>query len=251
MTETFTIEAKDMPSQKVSISFREPTFSDRVEASRRYPATNRAGFLLEELLASMCITGFNDNPLPSAPRDPIDYLKELDHVDGQYFIRVFLTMFTVDEELAKQANDIGLKMKTSADLTHTVPKDVLPGSGKAFSFRVPTLGDRMELDRRYPGADSNCGYSLEEMMFCQALVSVDGSPVERSRDYVSVLSDWTHLDSQFALSVFISAITIDKTDESRAKSLGKSLRNNVRATPQKSTKATTSKSSKEDTTTQA
>lgn len=248
MSQIFTISAEEMPTKTASVSFREPSFFDRREASRRYPTASRVGYAVEELLAAMCLTAFNDNPLPESPRDPIEFLKEMGHVDGQYFMATFLAMFTLDEDMAKQAKEVGLKMKTSSDSVHSVPAGFLPGDGVPFSFHAPTLGDRMALDRAYPGADSNCGYSLEEMMFCDCLDTISGEAVNKKRDIITLIDEWSHLDAQFALGIFINAVTIDKSDDSRAKTLGKSLRASKKATSQKSTKPSTTKTAKVDTT---
>ena len=248
MPEIFTIPAEEMPTKTASVSFREPTFFDRREASRRYPTATRVGYAAEELLAAMCLTAFNGVPLPESPRDPIEYLKEMGHIDGQYFMSTFLALFTLDEDMAKQAKEVGLKMKTSSDASHSVPSGFLPCEGISFSFHAPTLGDRMALDKAYPGADSNCGYSLEEMMFCDCLDTINGEPVTKRREIISLIDEWTHLDAQFALGIFINAVTIDKNDDNRAKSLGKSLRANSKAQSKKSTKTSTTKTSKVDTT---
>ena len=245
----FTIEAEEMPSGSVSISFREPLFSDRLEASRRYPTSARVGYSLEELLLSMCLVGINGNDLPSTPRDPIQYLRELPHVDGQYLLTTFLGMFTLDEEMSKATRELGMKMKTSPQAVHTVPEGTLPVSGTAFSFQTPVLGTRMNLERTYPGADSNCGYSIEEMLFAYCLSSIDGKPLEASKDYISRIADWTNLDAQYALGIFINAVAINQVDDGNARMLGKSLRE--RAKDIKSTKATSGKKAKEDTATQA
>ena len=249
MPETFTIESEEMPSKSVSVTFVEPTFKDRREASKRYPTSERVGYSMEELLLSMCLTGFNGTPFSSAPRDPINYLRELNHADGQYLLSTFLSMFTLDVDQAKETKEIGFKMKISPETTHSVKKGILPVSGKSFTFLTPTLGDRMHLDQIYPGADSNCGYTLEEMMFSAALTNIDGDTVEPTKDYIARIDDWPHLDAQFALAIFLGTVTIDKADDAKAKSLGKSLRSKTKDTKPLSTKASTEKKAKEDTTT--
>ena len=250
-TETFTINAEEMPTKSVSVSFREPLFSDRREASRRYPTASRVGYSMEELLLAMCLTGFNGNPLPAVPTDPIQYLKQLPHIDGQYLFSTFLSMFTLQEDQAKSAKEMGTKMKISADSTHSIPQGTLPVEGVAVSFHAPTLGNRMDLDRSYPGADSNCGYSLEEMLFAACIDTVDSEPKPNNKEYIAVLDNWTHLDAQYALAVFINAVTIDKEEDNRARTLGKSLRDKTKDVSQKSTKSSTSKNSKEGTVTPA
>jgi hypothetical protein len=249
--EIFTINAEEMPSKSVSVSFKEPSFADRREASRRYPTASRVGYSMEELLLAMCLTGFNDNPLPAVPTDPIQYLKQLPHIDGQYLFSTFLSMFTLQEDQAKSAKELGTKMKISADSTHSIPQGVLPVEGTSVSFHAPTLGNRMDLDRAYPGADSNCGYSLEEMLFAACIDTVDGDPKPNNKEHIAVLDHWTHLDAQYALAVFISAVTIDKEEDNSARTLGKSLRDKTKAVSQKSTKVSSSKTSKGDTATQA
>lgn len=239
----FTIPAEKMPSKAFSVSFKEPLFKDRREVSRRYTNTTRVGYSMEELLLASCLTGINGNDLPAIPRDPLQYLKDMPHVDGQYLLAVFLSMFTLDNELSEIAKSHGSDMKVSLNETHTIARELMPLQEFSVTFRTPTLGDRMDIDRRYPGADSNCGYSLEEMLFAHSLLAVNGEAItEHPKDVITLLDNWKHLDAQFAMAIFMNAVTIDNQDSQDAKSLGKSLRGELAKVTTHSAKRSANKS---------
>lgn len=224
--DSFTISADQLPSNLFSVTFREPTFQDRREASKRFPS-GKVGYAMEELLLALCLEGFNGEPFPPIPRDPIQSLRELPLPDSQFLMSTFMGMFTLDQELSDAAKALGLQMKGAFQRTYTIPKESMPLSSFSVTFRTPLLNDRMVAERNYPGADSNCGYSLEELLFAQCLIAKDGTGVEApSKDIITLLDDWKHLDAAFAISVFINASTIDTQDNQNAKSLGKSLRKN-------------------------
>jgi hypothetical protein len=92
----------------------------------------------------------------------------------------------------------------------------------------------MSLERKYPGNDSNCGYTFEEMLFAASLTHIDGVPVDSPRDVITLLDEWRHIDAQFALTVFINAVTIDRQEVKDAKHLGKLLLEEL-STPEPST----------------
>jgi hypothetical protein len=246
MAQEFTISAESMPTKSYSVTFREPLFKDRREASRRYPG-QQAGYSMEELLLATCITGINNQPFPPIPRDPIQNYKELPLVDGQYLLAVFLGMFTLDQELSDQAKELGTKFKLTPSFNNCVNKEDMPLKEFSVSFRPAQAYDRIENDRRYPGANSNCGYSLEEMLFADCITAVDGEPISnKPKDVISLIDDWKHIDAQFAIAVFINTVTIDENDTKQAKSLGKSLRAGIISSPK-----TTSDNKRKSTTTQA
>jgi len=225
---TFTLPADRLPSKAFSLSFKEPTFRDRREVSAAYPTKEtRPGYSLDELLFATSITAVNGIELTqSAPRDPIELLKEMPQADEQYALMVFLSMFTLDEELEKSSRQLGTAFKTLLDVQHTIKKDQMPRQKFSVTFRKLVSGQRMALERHYPGLDSNCGYSFDEMLLAASITHVDGHPVEpvsNARDIIGRLDGWSHLDAQFASNVFLNAVTIDKQEAQDAKDLGKLL----------------------------
>lgn len=226
----FTLPADKLPSCQVALTFREPMFQDRREVTRRFSPNQ--GYSLDELLVSTCLVAVNGQELSAQPQDPMDILRELPQADEQYVLLVFLSMFTLDEELSEVARQIGTKFKLVLEQQHTITRDQMPSKSYSVTFRKLTSGERMKLERRYPGSDSNCGYSFDEMLFAYSVTAIDGNPVEavNPKDVISTLDDWTHLDFQFASTVFLNAVTVDRDDANEAKQLGKSLRQEMEAT---------------------
>jgi len=224
MTKEFTIPVENMPTRTFSLTLKEPLFKDRREVSRRYPG-QQSGYSMEELLLSTSITAINNNQIPSLPRDPIQNYKELPLLDAQYALAVFLSMFTLDQELSDAAKEIGTKFKNTYSPQYIVEKEDMPLKEFSFTFRPPLAYDRIEIDRRYAGANSNCGYSLEEMIFADCITAIDGNPVlSKPKDVITLIDNWTHLDAQFAIAIFLNTVSIDDSDSKTAKSLGKFLR---------------------------
>lgn len=221
----YTIEAANLPSRAHSVTFREPLFKDRREASRRMPPDDtNIGYSLEQLLLATCIEGIDGHSYPPIPRDPISKLRDFSPADTQFLVAVFLEMFTLGDELSETVKSLSEELKSGIGMSYTIPKEYMPSGNFSVTFRGPTTGDQIDTDRRYPGADSNCGYSLEEMLFASSLTHVNGEAVEPQKDPIVVLDPWTHIDAQFALSVFLNVSFIDRNTRAGAKSLGKQLR---------------------------
>lgn len=224
MAKTFTIPQDRLPSNAFSVTFKEPTFGDRREVSRRYPAKDNPGFSLDELLFANSITAINGQDLSKgAPMDPLRLIQEMPQADEQFALMTFLSMFTLDEEQMQEAQQLGEQFKYKLEFQHTVPKTLLPRKSFDITFRKLMSGERMQLERKYPGADANCGYSFEEMLFAASVSHIDGVPVEQVREPIVLLDNWSHIDAQFALTVFINAVTIDRKEAKDAKQLGKHL----------------------------
>lgn len=230
----FTLSAEQTPS-KIEISFKEPTFADRRSASKHYP--RRAPFSLEELLAANCLEGINGKVPTAIAAEPVGVLKELPNVDEQFYLATFLSMFTLDEDLSERAKSLGEGLRGNPAHSFSVSREDMPRSSVSFSYIVPSAGDRMHVEQRYPGADSNCGYSMEEMLFAFCLNSVNGEVLPDTRDVITRIDDWLHLDAQYALSVFLASITINAEESKSAKALGKKLLSSASPMAQKSSKA--------------
>ncbi len=233
----YTIEAASIPSRSYSVSFREPLFKDRREASRRMPNDDvNLGYTIEQLLLSSCLEQVNGQPYQMVPRDPIAKLRELPPADTQFLVAVFLEMFTLNEELAEEVKALSEELRSQGKAVYTIPKEAMPSGLFSISFKQPTTGDQIDADRRYPGAESNCGYSMEEMLFASSLSHINGELVQLPKDTISLLDPWTHLDAQFALAVFLNLCFIDRSTRMAAKDLGKQLRRKERTLPVESKK---------------
>jgi hypothetical protein len=244
---SFTIPADKLPNKSASVTVKEPTFKDRREAAKRYP-TN-ANYPIEDLLLGLCITHINDQDVLKVPTDPIKLVRQFPHADAQYLSAVFLTMFTLDEELSEQAQNLGSTFKTSIQENCTISKEQMPIGEFSITFVKPHLGDRHQAEKVYPGADSSCGYSLEELLFARSILAVNGEKPNHA-DPIDVLNEFPHLEAQFAVAVFLNAITLNKADVNEAQQLGKSLRDQFRSGGQDESPKST-KSKKSATTTQA
>jgi hypothetical protein len=240
----FTIPPEKLPSKVFSISFREPTFGDRREVTRRFPAGSRPGYSLEQMLLACSVTAVNDQAIDkSVPRDPLHILREMPQLDEQYIRSVFLAMFAIDDEMVSQTRELGLRLRATYAAQYTISKADMPSHLFSVTFANLSSGERMELERVYPGADSNCGYSFEEMLFAASITAIDGQAVERHKpkDAINLLDDWPHLDAQFAISVYVNTVMIDREDAEDARTLGKHLRDSLRSSSTSSVVASSKK----------
>lgn len=225
--ELIIIEASELPSGKYQIGLVEPTFKDRRDAARRLPSNpdSRVGYSLEQLLLSMSILEVNNQPVREDPRDPICNIRYLAPEDSQYLLTTFLEAFTLSEELADDVRAFSKELKDSSNIIYTIPKDKMPCGLFSVTFRAPSTGDQIDIDRRYPGADSNCGYSSEEMLFAAMLTHIDGKEItERPKEIISIIDSWFHIDAQYALAAFLNINYLNKEQRLSAKDLGKQLR---------------------------
>jgi hypothetical protein len=228
MADYITIPAAHFPSGNYEVILREPLFKDRREANRRHPGEeSRVGYTLQELLCAMCLHSVNGQEFDDSVMDIMERLRGIPHLDGQFLIAVFVSTFTMDAELIQQAKEVADGFIQSGQMVCTIPEKVLPSHKHTVSFQRPSLGGRMDLERIYPGEDSNCGYTFEELFFSSSLVSIDGEPVPGRRTanaLIETLDNWTHLDAQFAMSVFVRSVSIDRERMQTASQLGKDYR---------------------------
>jgi hypothetical protein len=238
----FTIEAEQIPSKSFSVSFREPLFEDRI-AALRAAGTDEKNGTVQELLLSLCLTAINGNPLNVVPRDPMGYYRDMQHLDAQFLLGVFTSMFYLQKEMGDQARQTGMQFKLAISQSYTIPAADTPSGSHSITFRNPTLGDRIRLEKVYPGNNSDCGYYLDELLFAGSLAAVDGAPVQTTRDLISTISKWRFLDVQYALTVFINTVTLDDTDAKNVVDLGKSLWASVKDSRPTSKSSSKSKSS--------
>lgn len=225
----FTINKEDLPSKMYEIVLQEPTFEDRKTAIKRMPSNpnSNPGYDVTHLLLSMSIHSVNGQLVQDDPKDPIYKIRYLPPEDTQYLISVFIEAFTLNEELSDTAKRISELHQSKPGYTVRLDKSDMPTESFGVSFRVPTTGMQMEVEREYPGA--GCGYSSEEMLFCYCLTHIDDKPIEnKPKDYISIIYDWPHVDAQFAMGVFLNLCFLNQEGQNSAKSLGKTLRRNAK-----------------------
>jgi hypothetical protein len=226
--ELFTIEANDLPSKMYTLVLQEPTFEDRRIAMKRMPANpdSNVGYTVEHLLLSMSIYSVNGERVDDHPKDPIYKVRYLPPEDTQFLISVFLEAFTLNDELGDEARRLSEQFQTRPGTVCRIDQDLMPTQKFSVSFRVPTTGDQIDIDRDYPGA--GCGYSSEEMLFAHSISHIDDKIVdEKPKDLISFLNDWSHVDAQFAMAVFLNLCFLNKEKQNNAKMLGKGLRKNM------------------------
>jgi hypothetical protein len=217
----YVIEAQDMPTQGYSLTIKEPLFADRREASKRVPVDKNIGYSVDQLLLSMCIYGVNGKAIPPAPRDPIYKLKDLPTDDGQFVLQYFLGAFSIDEDLADEIKAFCDSLKGSTNSHYTIPSHVFPSGERSITFKTITSGEQFDQDRVYPGEDSGCGYSLEELLFASAIVEVDNKAVDKQKIAIDLLNEWPLLDVSVGLAIFLNICYIDKEQKKKARELGK------------------------------
>ncbi len=221
----FTIPHGKIPGG-FSLSFQEPTYGERKQAIIRYPgAEKKPGYSVDELLISNKITKINDYDWNQLEGEPIARWRNFSLEDSQYIVTVFSSLFLMTQELSDEAEKLSseLKKQERTDL-YTIPKHRMPNKKFSVSFKRARSGDRMDAERRYPGMDSNCGYEFVDLFFAYCIQYVDGQPINKPADLVSLMDEWPTADQLFAMAVFANMATIDRKEETDAKELGKSLR---------------------------
>jgi len=220
---TITIPKEAFPSGQYEVVLRSPSFKDRLLARKKHPGEDsKCGYTVQDLLCAMCLVSVNGREIPQGPFEVIDRLKQIPLADSQFLLTVFLSAFTVDEELATKAKNLADKFRQDAMQQCTIPATEMPTGEFSVTFTEPVMEDTMRLERLFPG--ENCGYSFEEMVFADSIVAVNGEPVKRTNDPIQLIAEWSHLDAQFACAVFLKVAYIDQTKGREGERLGKSLR---------------------------
>lgn len=242
MDNFYTIAASELPTGACSIGIEEPTFKVRREAAKRMPSNpdSNPGFSLEQVMLAMSIKEINGNPIPANLRDPLDTIKNLMPKDVQFLLRFYVTAFTLTDELADDCKTLADNLMKQPTPTLVIPKEEMPTESFSVSFRRPSTSDEISINKRYPGAASQPGYTKEEMLMAYCITAVDGKPVDESKAVIDLLDDWDHIDAQFALGVFLNLSYMDAEDGVRATELGKKFRRKGKRSSESSTKTTKS-----------
>ena len=236
------IPAEEMPSGLFSVDLLEPTFKERVEATKRVPENSNLGYSVPQLMVSMCLRKINNSPVSFAHKDPIANIRPMSTKDQQFIIAVFTGAFYLDEELVEDVKDLSSELrKMDVKEFYTIPKERTPNQLLNVSFRAPTTGDQIDLDRRYPGNNQQMGYTFEEFFFANLITHVNGEEVNKKENAIDRMMNWTNLDVEYCVACFLQMNFIDKEIREKATSLGKKWRNRERSTKRssKSTEDTT------------
>jgi hypothetical protein len=88
------------------IAFREPLTKDRQKIVNQLKPEDR--YSVEELLAAQCIISINKGSVGDP--DPRHRMANWTILDQQFYTRVFLSMFTLDDTKAKEADELAKKL---------------------------------------------------------------------------------------------------------------------------------------------
>lgn len=231
LPETLTISREDLPSGEYDVVLKCPYFGDWRRARKLYPNDTDSmgrrkspGYAAEELLLCQQIVDVVGKDGKSAmggrPKDVIDRLKLFTIPDRQALLTIFLELFWIGTDQAKQARDLANEYMVAASLTYTIEASKMPMAGVSITYNAVNTGTQMAADRRYIGVQEQ-GCTLEELLFASCLAAVDGASVEIPKDTISALDEWTIADVQFAKLVFVNQFTLDEAGEERAKEAGK------------------------------
>jgi hypothetical protein len=224
---TITVPASAIPSNRYSVCIQELLFKDRRETRKRMPDSETdLGYTFEEVLLSMSMLSLETedgevHKLPSAPSDPIINIRRMPNRDAQTLLGIFLSMFTITNEEVQTARNLGEKFLESPSTNYVIPKESLPMKSFSVTFSAPCVGRRADSDRAYPGENSGCGYSKDELYFVNSITHIDGEPVNAKGIYV--VDDWPHKDFQYCFTVFANLCYITREQENEARNVGKQL----------------------------
>lgn len=224
---TLSIPREKIPSNLFDVELMEPLFRHRRTCFERHPGET-ANYTVQELLLASCLKSVNGEPVPET-RDVLDNLKGLPHKDGQFLMAVFMNSFLLDADDTKRSKDLCLAFSKSNRTEVVIMKEDMPTKRFGIVFRMPSYNDRRKIQRLYPKSEADCGFSFEELFFASCLMGIGDSPVPENLKHsavstISVLDEWSLLDIQFALSVFLSLTTLDPKENDEAADLGKFLR---------------------------
>lgn len=99
----------NLPTGK-KIVFRAPSFADRRNILRQFERND--GYMPEDLLAAKCLTHENGQPIQEewATLDPIAIFDSWDLKDQQFYLEVFMNMFSLDEKAKNAAQETAKKL---------------------------------------------------------------------------------------------------------------------------------------------
>lgn len=106
---TYTITAAEMPTQSFSVTFKEPVGHDRFEIEKLYPGASdkNCGYSSEEMLFARQVIGINGQTPNRQGKETVSILNEWSHIDVQYAVAVFTSIFSMTEEKSDESRVLG------------------------------------------------------------------------------------------------------------------------------------------------
>jgi len=101
------------------IEFRGPTYKDRRVVLSSY--NKEDGYVPEDALAARCITKVNGNSVlkeeweVQSTKDYVAIMDSWNFKDQQYYLEVFMNMFSLGEEVRKNAEEVAKKLLMGTD----------------------------------------------------------------------------------------------------------------------------------------
>jgi hypothetical protein len=104
------LDKDQMPSGDLNITYNVPSTGTQMAADRRYQGVQQQGCSLEEFLFAMCLQTINSEPVET-PNDVVSLLDEWEICDVQFANLVFINQFTLDNNGAEKAKEVGKRYR--------------------------------------------------------------------------------------------------------------------------------------------
>lgn len=232
------IPSDEMPTGLFSVDIAEPTFKERVEATKRVPENSNMGYSMPQLMLSMCLKKVANKKVTFQNKDPIANIRPMGTRDQQFIVSVFTGAFFLDEELVEDVKSLANELRgLDKQEFYTIPSSRIPSGTVSVSFKTPSTGNQIDLDRRYPGNNQQVGYSFEEFYFANLITHINGEEVDKKVSPIDMLQTWSNLDVEYAVAVFLQMNFIDKEVRDKATELGKKWRNREPSTKKAASKS--------------
>jgi hypothetical protein len=233
--EVLHIPKEEVPSQTFSADIREPTFRERLEANKRVPDNSNLGYSIPQLMLSMCLEKLNGKKVTSSPQDPIGKIRPMTTQDQQFLIAVFTGAFYLDDESVEDVKTLAGEMRANDKKeSFNISAERVPSGEISVTFKVPTTGDQIDLDRRYPGNNQQVGYTFEEFFFANMITHVNGEELPNNTDGLTKMYEWKNIDAEYCVACFLQMNFIDRETREKANEFGKKWRRKRQSTPKTS-----------------
>ena len=212
------------------VNLYRPKYKDYSAALKLFPGQTREnpqgpGYTVEEFLCALCLrTPLGKEP-DTTPKDAIDRFNDVDLRDKQFIARTFISAFVLDQELLEEAEALAdsLIEANPTDLAYTLQADDLPSKQHSITFHRPNAAVQIHVSKIYTSEKVN-GCTWEELFFLHCLTHIDGEPVQKVPNLLSLVSDFDLLDVQYAAAVFLKMFAMTASQRKQAGELGKQWR---------------------------
>lgn len=221
MSQTFTIPKEALPSGKLAVELRVPTYGDLRKARKNYPfdrseSTARVGYVVDDLLMASLIVSLNGCSVDHY-KDTIDRIGEIKVSDQQAIASIMTEMFFLSKEQGNTIYDLAKLKKTEPSEIYSFEAKDSPSKKMSFKFMEPNANVKMAAERQYPGINS-AGCGLEEYLFAYCLSDLDGEQVTPgSKNNMLYLDNCSIADVQAATTFFMGVSSLDEEGRQETK----------------------------------